>query len=77
MYYGLKKCEQYKASCLMNVDGKCVGLNNTRFEYACPFYKNQREMSTAEIETYDDGCMNGFKQKEPEHDIRRMAEWSK
>lgn len=66
MYYGLKRCEQYKASCLMNVDGKCVGLNNTDFDYFCPFYKNRFDMSTAEIEVYDDGCMNGFKPKEKE-----------
>ena len=71
MYYGLKICEQYKTSCLMNVGGKCVGLNNTDFDYFCPFYKNRFDMSTAEIEIYDDGCMNGFKPQEGK------TEWSK
>lgn len=71
MYYGLKICEQYKTNCLMNVGGKCVGLNDTAFRYACPFFKDRFDMSTAEIETYDDGCMNGFKMME------RETEWSK
>lgn len=75
MYNGLKRCEQYKTSCLMNVDGKCVALNNTEFYYSCPFYKNRRDMSIAEIETYDDGCINGFKQREPLYDKRRMVKW--
>ena len=35
----LKECKQKRTDCLMNDNGKCVGLNNTEFNKKCPFYK--------------------------------------
>ena len=62
----LTLCEQFKRNCLMNVDGKCVGLNRTDFAYDCPFFKDRFDMSTAQVEEFDRGCMNGFKLKTEE-----------
>lgn len=39
-YAPLKKCWDEEYDCNNNEHGKCLALNNTKFNRECPFYKS-------------------------------------
>lgn len=38
------ECKQKRADCANYCNGGCVALEDTDFDYRCPFYKTKREV---------------------------------
>lgn len=39
----LEKCEQLRKDCFAYVNKQCLVLNDTEFNYKCPFYKTKKQ----------------------------------
>lgn len=65
----IPRCSRGDDTCVSCKKGRCIALNDTLFKrkngekYDCPFYRDKRTMTSAELEEYERVCRMDTRKK--------------